>query len=119
MTGKGLKYIVLGMDSSVSLPMAIRRARPRTHVDCIVDHPVFLVNQFGMLERCALRHGIVHSADGWRYVLDPGTACYAKRRIGGFLFRADAAYAMTAIFQRLEEASRVYEIRLPANNVLP
>jgi hypothetical protein len=30
-----------------------------------------LFNQFGMLERCALRNGNVHSADGWQEVLDP------------------------------------------------
>ena len=34
-------------------------------------HPNFLFNQFSMLERCALRKGNVHSADGWRDVLDP------------------------------------------------
>ncbi len=36
-----------------------------------------LFSQFGMLERCALRHGDVHSADGWRKVLDPFIARYA------------------------------------------
>ena len=33
-----------------------------------------------MLERCALRNGNVHSADGWQDVLDPVIARYAKRR---------------------------------------
>jgi hypothetical protein len=28
-------------------------------------------NQFGDLERCALRAGNVHSADGWDHVLKP------------------------------------------------
>jgi len=36
-----------------------------------------------MLERCALRHGNVHSADGWQDVLDPVIARYAKRDIMG------------------------------------
>ena len=48
-----------------------------------------------MLERCALRNGNVHSADGWRDVLDPVIARYAKRDIMRF-FRADAAYAIPA-----------------------
>ncbi len=33
-----------------------------------------MFNQFGDLERCALRSGNVHSADGWRDVLDPVVA---------------------------------------------
>jgi hypothetical protein len=47
-------------------------------------------NQFGDLERCALRSGNVHSAHGWQDVLEPVVApyrCNFKRR----LFRADAA----------------------------
>lgn len=80
-------------------------------------HPNFLFNQFGMLERCALRKGNVHSADGWKDVLDPVVARYTKRDILRF-FRADAAYAIPAIYARLEEAGFFYAIRLPANNVL-
>src|SRR3954466_3586800 len=33
--------------------------------------PLFVFNQFGDVERCALRSGNVHSADGWRAVLEP------------------------------------------------
>jgi len=100
----GLKYIVLDMDSG--------------HFDCTCYHPNFLFNQFGMLERCALRNGNVHSADGWRDVLDPVIARYADRDLGGRFFRADAAYAIPAIYERLEEAGYFYAIRVPANNVL-
>jgi hypothetical protein len=58
--------------------MAIRKgAAWNGHFDCTCYHPNFLFNQFGMLERCALRHGNVHSADGWRDVLDPVIARYA------------------------------------------
>jgi len=53
---------------------------------------------------CALRNGNVHSADGWRDVLDPVIARYAERDLGGRFFRADAAYAIPAIYERLEEA---------------
>jgi hypothetical protein len=69
-----------------------------------------------MLERCTLCHGNVHSADGWRYVLDPVIARYADRNIGGRFFRADAAYAITAIYARLEEAGYFYAIRLDGDS---
>ena len=114
----GLKYIVLDMDSSVSPTHGDQEGSAWTgHFDCTCYHPNFLFNQFGMLERCALRHGNVHSADGWRDVLDPVIARYAERDIMRF-FRADAAYAMPAIYERLEEAKYFYAIRLPANTVL-
>ncbi|EFD4947787.1 IS1380 family transposase [Escherichia coli] len=57
-------------------------------------------------------------ADGWRDVLDPVIARYAERDLGGRFFRADAAYAIPAIYERLEEARFFYAIRLPANAVL-
>jgi hypothetical protein len=88
------------------------------HFDCKCHHPLFVFNQFGMLEHCALRHGNVHSADGWQDVLDPVTARYAGRDLGGRFFRADAAYAIPALYARLEEAGYFYAIRLPANTVL-
>ena len=114
----GLKYIVLDMDSSVSPTHGDQEgAAWNGHFDCTCYHPNFLFNQFGMLERCALRNGNVHSAEGWQDVLDPVIARYAERDIMRF-FRADAAYAMPAIYGRLEEAKFFYAIRLPANNVL-
>ncbi len=111
----GLKYIVLDMDSSVSPTHGDQEGSAwNGHFDCSCYHPNFLFNQFGMLERCALRHGNVHSADGWRDVLDPVIARYAERDLGGRFFRADAAYAIPAIYERLEEARFFYAIRLPA-----
>jgi hypothetical protein len=77
-----------------------------------------LFNQFGMLERCALRNGNVHSADGWQEVLDPVIARSAGRNLGGRFFRADAAYAIPALYERLEETGYFYAIRLRANYVL-
>lgn len=115
----GLKYIVLDMDSSVSPTHGDQKGTAwNGHFDCTCYHPNFLFNQFGMLERCALRHGNVHSADGWREVLDPVIARYAGRKLGGRFFRADAAYANPAIYARLEEAGYLYAIRLPTNAVL-
>ncbi len=80
----GLKYIVLDMDSSVSPTHGDQEGSAwNGHFDCTCYHPNFLFNQFGMLERCALRHGNVHSADGWRDVLDPVIARYAGATLAG------------------------------------
>ncbi|WP_223428186.1 IS1380 family transposase [Tateyamaria pelophila] len=115
----GLKYIVLDMDSSVSPTHGDQEGSAwNGHFECTCYHPNFLFNQFGMLERCALRNGNVHSADGWRDVLDPVIARYAGRNIGGRFFRADAAYAIPALYERLEEAGYFYAIRMKKNAVL-
>jgi hypothetical protein len=74
-------------------------------------------NQFGDLERCALRPGNVHSAEGWREVLEPVVARYRttmKRRY----FRADAGFASPEVYAFLEAEGYAYVIRLPANAVL-
>ena len=41
------------------------------HFGCRCDHPLFVFNQFGDHERCALRPGNGHGANGWREVLEP------------------------------------------------
>ena len=46
------------------------------HYACTCYHPLFVFNQFSDLERCALRAGNVHSADGWDDVLKPVVARY-------------------------------------------
>jgi hypothetical protein len=74
-------------------------------------------NQFGDVERCALRPGNVHSADGWRAVLEPVIARYrgiVKHRY----FRGDAAFANPEVYELLEAEGASYTIRLPANQVL-
>ena len=115
----GLKYIALDMDSSVSPTHGDQEgAAWNGHFECTCYHPNFLFNQFGMLERCALRNGNVHSADGWRDVLDPVIARYAGRNLGGRFFRADAAYAIPALYERLEDAGYFYAIRMKKNAVL-
>ena len=48
------------------------------HYECTCYHPLFVFNQFGDLERCALRPGNVHSADGWEGVLKPVLARYRE-----------------------------------------
>ena len=101
----GLKYIVLDMDSSVNPTDGDQEGTAwNGHFGCTCYHPNFLFNQFGMLERCALRNGNVQSADGWQDVLDPVIARYAKRDLMRF-FRVDDAYAMPANYEQLEESS--------------
>ena len=60
------------MDSSVSPTHGEQEGTAYNgHFGCTCYHPLFLFNQFGDLERCSLRPGNVHSADGWREVLEP------------------------------------------------
>ena len=72
---------------------------------------------FGDLERCALRPGNVHSADGWREVLEPVVSRYRDRKLRRY-FRADAAFASPEVYEFLEAEGFLYAIRLPANRVL-
>jgi hypothetical protein len=110
--------IVLDMDSSVSETHGAQEGSAYNgHFGCTCYHPLFVFNQFGDLERCSLRPGNVHSADGWREVLEPVVARYRhgmKRRY----FRGDAAYANSGIYEFLEAEGYKYTIRLPANAVL-
>ena len=71
------KAIVLDMDSSVSPTHGDQKGTAYNgHFACTCYHPLFVFNQFGDLERSALRPGNVHSADGWRGVLEPVVARY-------------------------------------------
>ena len=64
--------IVLDMDSSVSPTHGEQENSAwNGHYACTCYHPLFLFNQFGDLERCELRPGNVHSADGWQSALTP------------------------------------------------
>src|SRR5262245_38276160 len=88
---------------------------PRRTADCY--HPLFVFNQDGDLERCALRAGNVHSAHGWRDVLDPVVARYRGQAVRRLL-RGDAAFALPDVYEYLEAEGFHYAIRLPANQVL-
>jgi Transposase DDE domain group 1 len=113
-----VKGIVLDMDSSVSPTFGDQEGTAYNgHFGCTCYHPLFVFNQFGDLERCALRRGNVHSAEGWREVLEPVIARYRttmKRRY----FRADAGFASPEVYDLLEAEDYGYVIRLPANAVL-
>src|SRR2546430_2397500 len=75
------------------------------------------VNQFGDLERCVLRPGNVHSADGWESALKPVVERY-KGKVSRIYFRADAGFANLEVYEFLEAERIKYAIRLPANRVL-
>ncbi len=64
-----------------------------------------------------LRPGNVHSAQGWREVLEPIVARYERSGVRLY-FRADAAFASPEVYKYLEEHGFLYAIRLPSNNVL-
>src|SRR6516165_2537693 len=79
-------------------PTASRKAAPTT---AILVAPVITrcsCSANSAIWRCALRSGNVHSADGWRAVLEPVIARYrgmVKRRY----FRGDAAFANPEIYE--------------------
>jgi hypothetical protein len=110
--------IVLDMDSSVSPTHGDQEMSVwNGHYACTCYHPLFVFNQFGDLERCALRPGNVHSADDWKAVLDPVVARY-RGPVSRFSLRADAAVANPEVYAFLEAGQIKYAIRLPANRVL-
>jgi|ERR1700722_20534367 Transposase DDE domain group 1 len=104
--------------SSVSPTHGEQEMSPRNgHHECICYHPLFVFNQFGDLERCALRPGNVHSADGWEGALKPVLARY-RGKVSRIYFRADASFANPEVYEYLEGEGIKYAIRLPANRVL-
>ena len=115
---QGLNDITLDMDSSVSPTHGAQEGTAwNGHFGCNCYHPLFIFNQFGHLERCALRNGNVHSADDWKALLAPVIARYAQRDIMRF-FRGDAAFAIPELYETLETAKYSYAIRLKKNAVL-
>lgn len=112
------KHVVLDMDSSVSPTYGDQEGTAYNgHFGCSCFHPLFVFNQFGDLERCALRPDNVHSAHEWRDVLVPVVELYKDRKIRLY-FRGDAAFAAPEIYDYLEAEGLLYAIRLPANTVL-
>jgi len=101
-TGQPPRTIVLDMDSSVSPTYRDQEGTAYNgHFACTCYRPLFVFNQFGDLERSALRSGNVHSAHGWKEVVEPVVARYRskfKRRY----FRADAAFANPQVYEFLE-----------------
>src|SRR2546427_9153109 len=80
-------------------------------------HPLFVFNPEGDCLAAKLRPGNVHSADGWDEVLLPIIDRY-RARGQTVVVRADAAFALPALYEALERRGVRYAIRLPANDVL-
>jgi hypothetical protein len=110
--------IVLDMDSSVNPTHGDQEQSVwNGHFGCTCYHPLFVFNQFGDLERCALRPGNVHSADDWESVLKPVVERY-RNKGARISFRGDAAFATPSVYDYLESQGIDYSIRLPANQIL-
>ena len=116
------KVVTLDMDSSESPVHGDQEGSAwNGHFQSKCLHPLFVFNQFGDLERCSLRPGNVHSADGWEDVLRPVLARYATKArpsIRRRRFRADAAFAIPALFDLLEAEGWDYAIRIKGNRKL-
>ena len=79
--------IVLDMDSSVSPTHGEQEMSVwNGHYQCTCYHTLFVFNQLGNLERCALRAGNVHSAGGWEGVLKPVILRY-RGKVSRIYFR--------------------------------
>ena len=112
------RIVVLDMDSSESPTHGDQEGSAYNgHFGCSCYHPLFVFNQLGDLERCALRSGNVHSADGWRAVLEPVVTRY-RDIVKRLYFRGDAAFANPEMYEFLEAEGMGYAIRLPANRIL-
>src|ERR1700694_1376110 len=126
--GRDLRGLASPLDAAQSPAANAQSGRTTTHGEqemsvwnghyaCTCYHPLFVFNQFGDLERCALRPGNVHSADGWEGVLKPVVTRY-QSKVSRLYFRADAGFANPEVYEFLEAEGIKYAIRLPANRVL-
>lgn len=116
---RGSPNLILDIDSSESPVHGEQEGSAYNgHFGCTCYHPLFVFNQFGELERCALRAGNVHSAHDWRVVLDPVIKRYRWSGLWRRYLRADAAFAVPELFDYLEANDFCYAIRMRANKVL-
>ena len=87
------------------------------HFESVCYHPLFVFNPGGDCLAAKLRPGNVHSAEGWNEVLLPVIdRCRAQGQ--SVVIRADAAFALPALYEALERRGVRYAIRLPANDAL-
>jgi hypothetical protein len=112
------KKVILDMDSSESPVHGNQEGSAYNgHFCSRCYHPLFVFNQYGDCEGAHLRPGNVHSADGWRDLLEPIVDRYraAGKRI---YFRGDAAFASPDVYEYLEDNGVLYAIRIKANSRL-
>jgi hypothetical protein len=112
------RRVTLDIDSSESpVHGAQEQSAYNGHFESVCYHPLFVFNQDGDCLAAKLRPGNVHSADGWDEVLIPVIdRCHAQGQT--VVVRADAAFAIPALYEALERRGVSYAIRLPTNAVL-
>ncbi len=112
------RRVTLDIDSSESpVHGAQEQSAYNGHFESVCYHPLFVFNQDGDCLAAKLRPGNVHSADGWGEVLLP-VIDRSQARGQTVVVRADAAFALPALYAALERRGVAYAIRLPANAVL-
>jgi hypothetical protein len=112
------RRLILDIDSSESpVHGAQEQSAYNGHFESVCYHPLFVFNQDGDCLAATLRPGNVHSADGWEEILLPVIDRYQARK-QTVVVRADAAFALPALYEALERRDVAYAIRLPANQVL-
>jgi len=112
------RRVTLDIDSSESPVYGAQELSAYNgHFASVCYHPLFVFNQAGDCLAAKLRPGNVHSADGWAEVLLP-LIDWAQARGQTVVVRADAAFALPALYEALERRGVAYAIRLPANDVL-
>ena len=117
-TRSATQRVTLDIDSSESsVHGAQEQSAYNRHFESVCYHPHFVFNQGGDCLAATLRPGNVHSADGWDTVLLP---VIDRCQLGGrtVVVRADAAFAIPALNEALEQRGVAYPTRLPANDVL-
>ncbi len=117
-TRSSARRVILDIDSSESpVHGAQEESAYNGHFESVCYHPLFVFNQDGDCLAATLRPGNVHSADGWDQVLLPVIERYQAQG-QAVIVRADAAFALPALYETLERRGVAYAIRLPANAVL-
>jgi hypothetical protein len=113
-----LRRVILDIDSSESPVHGTQeQSAYNGHFESVCYHPLFVFNQQGDCLAAKLRPGNVSSASGWEEVLLPVIDRHQDRE-QTIVVRADAAFALPAVYEALEQRGVAYAIRLPANQVL-
>jgi hypothetical protein len=117
-TQSSARRVILDIDSSESpVHGGQEQSAYNGHFESVCYHPLFVFNQTGDCLAATLRPGNVHSPDGWEEVLLP-VIDRGQAREQTVVVRADAAFALPALYEALERRGVAYAIRLPANDVL-
>jgi len=106
---------VLDMDSSVSPTHGEQENSVwNGHYACTCYHPLFVFNQFGDLERCALRPATSTAQTAGRKCFDPVVTRY-RGKVSRIYFRADTGFANPEVYEFLEakESNTPYVCRKP------